>query len=191
MENVASVSKLSAEKPSCSAVAESLSHGTTHSKLMEMFRQSAPTTGLSQTHISGSTSQTSTFIPSALPSKILHGQKKSLKLALKSTCIIVRECKPITVTLLPSNTYSVPKEKEKKQLQETRSELFICEKDVIITGADVLSLTASSGLYITTLAAQQSTREATSTQLSSSVVQVIVHPRQGQTPWLVVSPRIL
>ena len=230
MENVASVSKLSAEKPSCSAVAESLSHGATHSKLMEVFRRSAPTTGLSQTHITGSTSQTSTFSPSALPSKVLHGQKKSLKLARKSTSVIVRECKPITVTLLPSNTYSVPKEKEKKQLrdkghvnccylskedtidevrlklvkafpalknemvafmQATRSgDLFICEKDVINTGADVLGLTASSGLYITTLAAQQSTREAASTQLSSSVVQVIVRPRQGHTPRLVVSPHI-
>lgn len=39
-------------------------------------------------------------------------------------------------------------------MQATRSDLFICEKDVINTGADVLSLTASSGLYITTLAAQ-------------------------------------
>ena len=46
-------------------------------------------------------------------------------------------------------------------MQETRSgDLFIFEKDVINTGADVLGLTASSGLYITILAAWQSTREA-------------------------------
>ena len=60
---------IASEYTSPSSVANSLSHTEIHKNLMEIFHQKTPL------------STAALFDPSAVPTKAVHGQKKSLKLA--------------------------------------------------------------------------------------------------------------
>ena len=62
---------------------------------------------------------TPTFNPSVLPNKVHQGQKKPLKLTVAHRASMkYNECNPITVTVLPSKTYTVQKERDEKKLRE-------------------------------------------------------------------------
>ena len=107
MECLKSVSApIASEYTSPSSVANSLSHTEIHKNLMEIFRQKSPL------------STAAPFDPSAVPTKAVHGQKKSLKLARSSSGKGQMTLKSITVTLLPPHTYTVPKEREKRRLRD-------------------------------------------------------------------------
>ena len=60
------------ETPSTSSIAESLSDASVHSTLMKIFKTKSSTSA---------SQEAPKFNPSAIPGKLVHSQKKSLKLS--------------------------------------------------------------------------------------------------------------